>query len=73
MEVPDASSPKVADRFNHDLLDIDLSVGKTHVSEFLREFKQWREAPKRHEHSRLDDCRSPAGWRIGMCAIHSTA
>jgi putative transposase len=31
-------------------------LGKTYVSDFLREFKQWRAAPKRHEHSIDNAC-----------------
>ncbi len=56
MEAPDASCRKIADRFNHDHLDVGLSVGKTYVAEFLREFKQWRATPKRHEHTIDNAC-----------------
>ena len=66
MEAPDASCRKIADRFNHDHLDVGLSVGKTYAAEFLREFKQWRAAPKRHEHTIDNACAVNRVWAIDL-------
>jgi putative transposase len=66
MEAPDASCRKIADRFNHDHFDVGLSVGKTYVAEFLREFKQWRAAPKRHEHCIDSACTVNRFWAIDI-------
>ena len=66
MEAPDASCRKIANRFKHDHLDVGLSVGKTYVAEFLREFKQWRAAPKRHEHSIETACAVNRVWAIDI-------
>jgi len=51
LEAPDASCRMIADRFNRDHVEQGWSVGKTYVSEFLRDFRQWRASPKRHLHS----------------------
>ena len=51
LEVPDASCRTIADRFNRDHVEQGWSVGKTYVSEFLRDFRQWRASPKRHPQS----------------------
>jgi putative transposase len=51
LEAPDASCRAITDRFNRDHVEQGWSVGKTYVAEFLREFKQWRAAPRRHAHS----------------------
>ena len=66
LEAPDASCRKIADRFNHDHLEVGLSVDKTYVAEFLREFKQWRAAPKRHEHSIDTTCAVNRVWAIDI-------
>lgn len=64
MEAPDASCRMIADRFNRDHIDHGWSVGKTYVAEFLREFKQWRAAPKRHAHSIESACAVNRVWAI---------
>jgi hypothetical protein len=51
LEAPDASCRAITDLFNRDNVELGWSVGKTYDAEFLREFKQWRAAPKRHAHS----------------------
>jgi putative transposase len=66
MEAPDASCRKIADRFNHDHIDVGLSVGKTYVAEFLREFNQWRTRPKRHAHSIDNACAVNRVWAIDI-------
>jgi transposase InsO family protein len=48
---PDASCRVIAERFNRDHQSAGLSVGKTYVSEFLRDFRQWRTSPSRHSHT----------------------
>lgn len=48
---PDASCRAIADRFNLDYRSSGLSVGKTYVSDFLRDFRQWRASPMRHSHT----------------------
>ena len=51
LEAPDASCRMIADRFNRNHVEQGWSVGKTYVSEFLRDFRQWRASPTRHRHS----------------------
>lgn len=66
MESPDASCRTIVDRFNRDHVEQGWSVGKTYVADFLREFKQWRAAPKRHEHSIDNACAVNRVWAIDM-------
>ena len=66
LEAPDASCRTIADRFNRDHVDQGWSVGKTYVADLLREFKQWRAAPKRHEHSIDNACAVNRVWAIDM-------
>lgn len=51
LEAPDASCRAITERFNRDHRETGLSVGKTYVSEFLRDFRQWRASPARHSHT----------------------
>jgi transposase InsO family protein len=51
MASPDASCRMIAERFNRDHAEQGWSVGKTYVSEFLRDFRQWRASPRRHPHT----------------------
>lgn len=66
LESPDASCRTIADRFNRDHVEQGWSVGKTYVADFLREFKQWQAAPKRHEHSIDNACAMNRVWAIDM-------
>jgi transposase InsO family protein len=66
LEAPDASCRTIADRFNRDHVEQGWSVGKTYVAEFLREFKQWRAAPRRHSHSIDSVCAVNRVWAIDL-------
>lgn len=64
LEAPDASCRKIAERFDRDHIEQGLSIGKTYAADFLREFKEWRAAPKRHEHSTDNACAVNRVWAI---------
>ena len=66
IESPDASCRMIADRFNRDHVEQGWSVSKTYVSEFLREYKQWRTAPQRHSHSIVSACAVNRVWAINL-------
>jgi putative transposase len=66
LQAPNASCRAIADRFNRDHLEQGWSVGKTYVAQFLREFKQWRAAPKRHSHSIDNACAVNRVWAIDL-------
>lgn len=66
LAAPDASCRMIADRFNRDHIDEGWSVGKACVAEFLRDFKQRRAEPKRHEHSIDSACAANRVWAIDL-------
>lgn len=66
LEAPDASCHVIADRINRDHVEKGWPVGETYVSEFLREFRQWRAAPQRHTHSIDSACAVNRVWAIDL-------
>lgn len=66
IEAPDASCRMIANRFNHDHAEQGWSVGKTYVAEFLRDFRQWRSAPRRHTHAIDNACAVNRVWAIDL-------
>lgn len=66
LEAPGASCRAITDRFNRDHAGQGWSVGKTYVAEFLRDFKQWRSAPRRYAHSIDSACAVNRVWAIDL-------